>query len=66
MAAMWLGRKSDAPDLGGKVVIVTGGARGLGLTIAEACHQAGAQVALFDRDRAALFVAVSVIPWEAL
>lgn len=40
--------------LEGKVAIVTGAGRGLGLTTAEAYLRAGAQVAIFDRDRARL------------
>ncbi len=37
-------------DLGGKIALVTGGSRGIGLEIATALHHAGAKVALFGRD----------------
>jgi NAD(P)-dependent dehydrogenase (short-subunit alcohol dehydrogenase family) len=38
-------------DLSGKTAIVTGGASGLGLSIAEALAKNGAHVALFDLDQ---------------
>ncbi|MEN8739002.1 MAG: SDR family oxidoreductase [Phaeobacter gallaeciensis] len=41
-------------DLAGKVVAITGAASGIGLACAKACIDAGARVALVDRDRAAL------------
>lgn len=41
-------------DLTGKVAIVTGAARGIGLAIAARYHQAGASVVLADRDGAAV------------
>jgi NAD(P)-dependent dehydrogenase (short-subunit alcohol dehydrogenase family) len=37
-------------DLGGKVVLVTGGNRGIGLAMAEAAGRAGAAVAIWGRD----------------
>lgn len=37
------------PQLDGKVFVVTGGARGLGLTLAEALVEAGANVYCVDR-----------------
>src|ERR1051326_231653 len=47
------GTQKGPPQTGallGKVAIVTGAARGLGLTTAEAYLAAGAQVAVLDRD----------------
>lgn len=41
-------------DLSGKVALITGGSRGLGLQIAEACVQAGAKVILTARKQAEL------------
>lgn len=43
-----------AIDLTGRTVLVTGGARGIGLAIAERAMQAGARVVVCDRDRVAL------------
>jgi NAD(P)-dependent dehydrogenase (short-subunit alcohol dehydrogenase family) len=43
--------KQVEPILVGKTAIVTGAARGLGLTTAEAYLRAGANVAIFDRNR---------------
>lgn len=51
--------------LDGQVALVTGGSRGLGLEIAEALSQAGAQVALFAR-REEYFVAARQALPEAL
>lgn len=46
-----MGQKSRMPEfsLAGKVIIVSGGARGLGLTQAEALLEAGAKVYALDR-----------------
>ncbi len=40
----------DLTDLGGRVAIVTGGAKGIGLGIARRLHEAGADVAIADPD----------------
>ncbi|HEV2348369.1 MAG TPA: SDR family NAD(P)-dependent oxidoreductase [Terriglobia bacterium] len=42
------------PKLKDKVVVVTGGSRGIGLAIARACAGEGARVAMVGRDRKAL------------
>lgn len=41
-----------SPPLADRVVIVTGGARGLGLAIAQGCARGGARVVLADREAA--------------
>ena len=43
-------KPSDLIDLGGQVAVVTGAARGIGLATAQLFAQAGASVALLDRD----------------
>ncbi len=54
-------QETDVQDklLGGKIAAITGGASGIGLETARALIEAGAQVNLLDRDRAALDVAVA-------
>jgi NAD(P)-dependent dehydrogenase (short-subunit alcohol dehydrogenase family) len=46
----------------GKVVVVVGGSRGIGLAIARAVTREGARVALIARDRRALAAAVAALP----
>src|SRR6266851_3767411 len=41
-------------DLAGRIAVVTGGARGIGLGIATRLHQSGAAVMLWDRDAASV------------
>lgn len=44
-------------DISGRTVVITGGTKGIGLAIAEACAAAGANVAITGRDERALAVA---------
>ena len=52
--------------LDGKIVLVTGGSRGIGLAIAQACGREGATVVLAARDSRALSRAENQIPGGAL
>ena len=47
------------PDLRGQVVVITGGAKGIGYSTAQAFARQGARVALLDMDAAALEAAVA-------
>ena len=40
-------------QLGGKVVVITGGAKGIGAAIARTCAQEGAVPVVLDRDKEA-------------
>jgi len=44
----------NAPVFEGQVAVVTGGASGVGLALAHQLLEAGARVAIVDRDEAAL------------
>jgi 2-dehydro-3-deoxy-L-rhamnonate dehydrogenase (NAD+) len=54
-----------ATDLTGRVAIITGGARGLGLAIAERLAAGGARIALWDSDAAALADAAAKLGAQA-
>ena len=49
-------------DLGGRVAVVTGGARGIGLAVAHRAAVSGATLALWDMDPDALAVAAASLP----
>ena len=49
-AARWLYRRLTAMDLKGKVVLITGGSRGLGFVLAQEFAREGARVAICARD----------------
>lgn len=53
-------------DLQGRVAIVTGGAQGIGLAVAERMMESGAQLALWDRDAARLAQTVEELEGKAL
>jgi NAD(P)-dependent dehydrogenase (short-subunit alcohol dehydrogenase family) len=52
-------------DLGGKVAIVTGGSRGIGLAVGRSLAAEGAKVALVARNKAALDAAVAQVGGQA-
>jgi len=52
--AAYVARRRRTIDLMGKVVVITGGSRGLGLAMAEECASQGARVAICARDRGEL------------
>jgi short-subunit dehydrogenase len=49
-AAAYVAHKSRTLDLHDKVVVITGGSRGLGLAMAEECAKRGARIAICARD----------------
>ncbi len=49
-------------DMDGRIAVVTGGARGIGLAIAERAAASGARVALWDRDATRLAEAAASLP----
>jgi NAD(P)-dependent dehydrogenase (short-subunit alcohol dehydrogenase family) len=55
----------QSSGLEGRVVLVTGASRGIGLAIAQACARAGAHLALVARDHALLKKAAGQLPGQA-
>jgi 3-oxoacyl-[acyl-carrier protein] reductase len=53
-------------DLNGRVALVTGGASGIGLAVAQRLGASGAQVAILDRDEAAAVAAAAGPGWLPL
>lgn len=52
--------------LDGKIILVTGGSRGIGLAIAQACGREGAKLVITSRDARTLKSAAKLIPGGAL
>nr|WP_240807449.1 SDR family oxidoreductase [Polyangium spumosum] len=57
----WLARRARAISLRGKVAVVTGGSRGLGLLMAEELVRQGAHVAICGRDAGAVSRAMHLL-----
>ncbi|MEJ1976032.1 MAG: SDR family NAD(P)-dependent oxidoreductase [Acetobacteraceae bacterium] len=53
-------------DLAGRVAVVTGGARGIGLAVAQRASESGAVVALWDKDAARLAEAQAAVPGSSI
>src|SRR5882762_4969470 len=51
----------DVSNISGRVVAITGGARGIGLATAQALHAGGARVAIGDLDADAVAAAAATI-----
>jgi NAD(P)-dependent dehydrogenase (short-subunit alcohol dehydrogenase family) len=64
--ALWLNRVMAAFQVGGKVALVTGGARGIGFATAQALATRGAQLVIVDLDRGAAETAAARLPGQAL
>jgi len=62
-AAKTAARRSGALDLNGKVVLITGGSRGLGLALAREFAKHGARIAICARDEAELENVVTEFAW---
>lgn len=52
-------------DLSGKVIVVTGGAQGIGLAIAQRCAASGAHVAIWDLREDAVTAAIDTVRSDA-
>ena len=61
LSLAWLARRARAMDLRGKVAVVTGGSRGLGLLMAEELVRQGARVAICGRDPGAVDRATRIL-----
>ena len=53
-------------DLNGKVVLITGAARGIGFAVAQAAHSRGASVALVDLDQTIVAESARVVGSRAI
>jgi NAD(P)-dependent dehydrogenase (short-subunit alcohol dehydrogenase family) len=65
-SALWLNRAMATFQVGGKVALVTGGARGIGFATAQALATRGARLVIVDLDRGAAEAAAARLPGQAL